>query len=113
MEEKIKRKFKSFPVTLSTTESSSVAIRLDDVAGGCVAIGAGSTAVTSLQVWGCGSTSGTFGRLKDSSGVASDITLSQTTSTPSVYSLPDAAYGCGAIKIVGAEGVSVTVMLKS
>ena len=38
-ESKIRRKFKSFPILLSSSEQGSVAIRVDDVAGGAIRVG--------------------------------------------------------------------------
>ena len=116
MEQKIRRKYKTFPITLSTSTAVATTIRWDDVAGGAIELGAG-TSITSLQIWASEATSGTFGRLFDSSGQAADITLSQSSTEARVYSMPDASYGCGALKIVAgqAAGTAVTalVMLKT
>lgn len=114
-EPKIKRKFRSFNVALTTSVSSAVSIRTDDVAGGGVYLGSGGTAVTSIELWAADAPASTFGRVyKDGSAVS--IQLSQDASTPRVYPLPDEAYAAGAIKLVAsnaaATGVSCVVMLK-
>jgi hypothetical protein len=117
VEQKIRRKFKTFPITIATSTSNATTIRWDDVAGGCIELGAGATAATSLQVWASESGNGTFGRLYDASGNAADITLSQSATQSRVYPIPDPAYGAGAIKIVAgqaaATAVTALVMLKT
>lgn len=115
MEPKIKRKFRSFPLTLRTTEAASTAIRFDDVAGAAVMLGAGGTAATSLAVWAADSPTSTFARLyKD--GATIDMTLSQDAATPRVYPVPDEAFSAGAVKLVAnnaaATSVSCVVMMK-
>ncbi len=116
MEQKIRRKYKTFPIALSTSTAAATTIRWDDVAGGCIELGAG-TAATSLQVWASDTDSGTFGRLYDSTGAAADIKLAQSSTEARVYSLPDACYGAGAIKIVAgqeaATAITASVMLKT
>ena len=117
MEPKIRRKFKAVPVTLATGTAAATTIRWDDAAGGAVLLGTGATAATTIQLWASGSTDGTFGRLYDATGSAADITLAQSATEARVYSLPDAAYGVGAIKLVAASAagtaVSCTVLLKT
>lgn len=117
MEPKIRRKFKSFPVTVSTATASCTNIRWDDVAGGSVLMGTGATSATSLQIWASGATDGAFGRVYDAGGSAADITLAQSTTEARVYAIPDAAFGCGVIKIVAgsaaATAASCTVLVKS
>jgi len=117
MEPKIRRKYKAVPVTLSTATASCTTIRWDDVAGGCVLMGTGATSATTLQIWASGSTDGSFGRCYDASGSAADITLSQSTTEPRVYQIPDAPFGAGAIKVVAgqaaATAASCTVLIKS
>jgi len=117
MEPKIRRKFKSLPVTLSTATASATTIRWDDVAGGAVLLGTGATAATSIQLWCSGTTDGTFGRLYDASGSAADIALAQSATEARVYALPDAAYGVGALKLVAGQAagtaVSCVVLLKT
>lgn len=116
MEPKIKRKFRSFSLTLRTTEAASTAIRFDDVAGAAVLLGAGGTAATSLAVWAADSpTSTTFARVyKDGSAI--DMTLTQDATTPRVYPVPDEAYAAGAVKLVAnnaaATSVSCVIMMK-
>lgn len=114
-EPKIKRKYRSFSISLATTESASTAIRFDDVAGAAVVLGAGGTAATSLALWAADSPSSAFARLyKDGSTI--DMTLSQDATTPRCYPLPDEAYAAGAVKLVAnnaaATSVTCVVMLK-
>jgi hypothetical protein len=114
-EPKIKRKSRSFTLALRTTEAASSVIRFDDVAGGLVELGAGGTAVTSLEVWASDTPTSAFGRVfKD--GTAVSIPLSQDAAVPRVYPLPDETYAAGAIKLVAnnaaATGVTCVVMLK-
>lgn len=117
MEPKIRRKFKALAVTLSTATAAATTIRWDDVAGGAVLMGTVNTNATSIQLWCSGTTDGTFGRLYDATGSAADITLSASTTEARVYSLPDAAYGVGAIKLVAGQAAgtnaSCVVLLKT
>jgi len=116
-EPKIRRKFKSFPITLTTAVDSAAALRFDDVAGAALAIGTISTNATSIQVWASPSTGGTYGRLYDASGSAADITLAGNTNVATSYSLPDAAFAAGAIKLVAGQAAgtatTATVLLKT
>lgn len=114
-EPKIKRKSRSFSLSLRTTEAASSVIRFDDVAGGAVELGAGGTAATSLEVWASDGPTSAFGRVfKDGAAVA--ITLSQDASVPRVYPIPDEAFAAGAIKLVAnnaaATAITCVVMLK-
>lgn len=116
-EPKIRRKFKSLAITLSTATQVATTLRWDDVAGGCLLMGTVSTNATTIQLWGSTSTAGDFGRVYDSSGSAADITLSPSLTQPRVYAIPDAAYACGAIKLVAGTTNSTaaicSVMLKT
>jgi hypothetical protein len=114
-EPKIKRKSRSFTLALRTTEAASPAIRFDDVASGMVLLGAGGTAVTSLEVWASESPTSTFGRVFKG-GTAVSIPLSQDATTHRAYPIPEEALAAGALKLVAnhADATSVTcvVMLK-
>lgn len=114
---KIRRKFKSLSVTLSTATQVATTIRWDDVAGGAILMGTVSTNASTLQLWASGTTDGSFGRVYAADGSAADITLAPSASQPRVYSLPDAAYGVGALKIVSGDthstAATVVVMLKT
>lgn len=99
-EPKIRRKLRLTPITLSTATEVATTLRWDDVAGGALRMGTSSTNVTTLQIWASESLGGTFGRLYDAAGAAADVVLSASSTQPRVYALPDAAYGCGAIKVV-------------
>lgn len=115
MEPKIKRKFRAFPLSLTTAVSSATAIRFDDVAGGAIEVGTSHTAVTTLSVWASEDGGAAYGRLyKDSQAVS--ISLSPSASEARVYPIPDECYGVGAVKLVADQpqgtAVSVVVMLK-
>jgi hypothetical protein len=117
-EQKIRRKYKPLSVTLTTSTASATTIRWDDVAGGALHMGTVNTNASSIQVWGATSTDSTlWGRVYDSSGSAADITLSASSTQGRVYAMPDAAYGCGAIKLVAgatnATAATCVVMLKT
>jgi hypothetical protein len=103
MEPKIRRKFKSLAVTLSTATSVATTLRWDDVAGGALLMGTVNTNAVSIQLWCSGTTDGTFGRLYNSDGSAADITLAPSLTEPRTYAMPDASYGVGAIKLVSAS----------
>jgi hypothetical protein len=115
MEPKIKRKFRAFPLSLTTAVSSATAIRFDDVAGGAIEVGASNAAFTTLSVWASDDGTSAYGRLyKD--GQAISISLSPSTSEARVYPIPDECYGVGAVKLVADQSqgtaASVVVMLK-
>lgn len=116
MEPKIKRKFRAFSLSLTTSEASATPIRFDDVAGGSVEIGTTSTSVTSLSIWASESTGSSFGRLYGTDGSVASLALSPSTTEPRVYPFPDACYGVGAVKLVADQAAgtsaSVVVMLK-
>lgn len=116
MEPKIKRKFRTFGLTLAATESGSTAIRFDDAAGGAIATGTVATSVTALTVWASNSPTGAFAPLRKSDGSAVELTLSPSTAQGRVYSLPDECYAVGAIKLVAnhtaVAGAACTAMLK-
>lgn len=115
-EPKIKRKFRSFSISLKTTESDSTAIRFDDVAGGSLEIGTAASGFTALSFWASDSPANTFGRLRKTDGNAVSLTLSPSTAEARVYPFPDECYGVGAVKVVAdhASGTaaSCVVMLK-
>lgn len=116
MEPKIKRKYRSFEVSLTTTEPTASAIRFDDAAGGAISLGTAATSVTSLAVWASESPQGSFSPLRRDDGAAVEMTLSPSTSQGRVYALPDECYGVGSIKLVAAvaaaTAVNCVVMLK-
>ena len=51
-EPKIRRKFKSLPVSLSTATQVTTTLRWDDVAGGALLMGTVSTNASTLQLLG-------------------------------------------------------------
>lgn len=116
-EQKIRRKFKALPITLTTSTSSATTLRWDDVAGGAILMGTVSTNASSLVLWASGTTDGSFGRLYTSGGATTDIVLAPSATEPRVYAIPDQAYGVGSLKIVAsnthATAATCVVMLKT
>lgn len=117
-ESRIRRKLRSFDVSIGTSAAGSTAIRWDEAAGGNVQIGTQVTAAsfsTTLQVWASSSTGGTFSRLYDSTGVPANLTLVQDSVNQTSYSMPDAAFSAGAIKLVAGSThlTSATVSVKT
>jgi hypothetical protein len=116
MEPKIKRKFRSFQVSLTTTEPTSVPIRLDDVAGGGLVMGTVATTALALDIWAAAGPGDTYGLLHKPDGSAVELTLSASTSQARTYSLPDECYAAGSIKLVAREAAATAancvVMLK-
>jgi hypothetical protein len=102
-EPKIRRKFKTVAVTMATVTASATTLRWDDVAGGALEMGTVSTNAATIQVWASDGVTTSFGRLYNSDGSAADITLAPSTTEFRMYALPDAVYGCGAIKLVSAN----------
>ena len=115
-EVKIKRRYRSLSVAITTASATSDTFRMDDMSGGVVSIGTISTNAATLQVWGNTTDSGTFVRLYDSAGAVADITLAPSTAAGSCYALPDAAYGLPFLKLVAgttSANTTASVMLKS
>lgn len=117
-EPRIRRRSRSFDVTIGTAVADSTAIRFEDSSGGVLHIGTQVTAAsfsTTLQVWGATSVGGDFGRLYDSVGSPASITLVQDSVNQTCYSLPDAAFAAGAIKLVAGSThlTSATTQLKT
>lgn len=116
-DQKIRRKYKSLPITLTTATASATTLRWDDVAGGALYMGTVSTSAATLQLWASTTVDGNWGRVYAADGSAADITLAPSATQPRVYSLPDAAYGVGALRIVSGDTHSTAavavVMLKS
>lgn len=100
MEPKIRRKFKAIPVTLTTSSASSTTLRFDDIAGGSLEMGTVATNVTTIQCWGSDAITSTYGRIYNADGSAADITLAPSATEARVYSLPDACFGVGALRLV-------------
>lgn len=114
---KIRRKFKSLSITLSTATQVATTLRWDDAAGGALLMGTVSTSASTIQLWASATTDGSFGRVYAADGSAADITLAPSATQPRVYNLPDAAYGVGALKLVSGDTHSTSavcvVMLKT
>ena len=116
-EPKIRRKYKSVPISLTTATASATVIRWDDVAGGALFMGTVSTNAATLQLWGSTAVDGNWGRIYAADGSAADITLAPSATQPRTYNLPDAAYGVGALRVVSGDthstAATAIVMLKS
>jgi hypothetical protein len=116
-EPKIRRRFKSVPITLTTATQSATILRWDDVAGGALYMGTANTNSVSVQLWASASQDGPWGRVYNADGSAADITLVPSTTQPRVYALPDACYGVGALRIVSgatnSTSATAVVMLKT
>lgn len=115
---KIRRRVRSFDVTMASSVSSSSSIRLDDTAGYAIRIAAGVTATqfsTTVQIWASEDTDGTFARLYDSDGSEVDLTLVRDSANSTMYNLPDAVFPAAAIKLVpqSTHLTSCTVIVKS
>ena len=114
---KIKRYERDVPITLHSTTSLATTMRLDDMAGGVVTLGTMNTNSATLQMWGGNSVDGSFGRLYNADGSASDITLSPSSTQGRIYALPDAVFALPFLKIVSgatnSTGTTGIVSLKS
>ena len=113
---KIKRQFRVVNVTITTATATSTTLRTEDMAGAVVQIGTISTNAATFQIFGNAVETGTFARLYDASGSASDITLAPSATVATVYALPDAAYALPFTKIVSGSTNSdcaATVVVKS
>jgi hypothetical protein len=115
-EPKIKRKSRSFTLSLTTSSTTAVPIRFDDVAGGAIVVGTAAATFTSISVWAADSASSTYGRVHKVDGGVSNITLTSSTSESRVYPLPDECYAAGAVRLVADQAAgtaaSCVVMLK-
>jgi hypothetical protein len=117
---KIKRRVRSFPITLHSTTSLATTLRMEDYAGGALSLPAFSQAATTasdLRVFGSESDTGTFRRVYGADGEAADIKLSPSSTEARIYNLPDAAFAVPYVKILSggttSTGTSGVVMFKS
>lgn len=114
---KMRRRSRQVPITLTTSTASSATLYLEDFAGGVVDVGTLASGVTTLQMWGASSETGTFRRLYNTDGSVADITLSPSTAVGGVYALPDAVFGVPYLEVLAGNtagtGVAATVTLKS
>jgi hypothetical protein len=99
-EYKIKRKTRTFNLTLGTVVDDATTLRADDMAGGIVSLGTMSTNATTLQVFGSVQEAGPYRRVYGADGSAADITLAPSSTTGRIYSLPDAAFAVPYVRIV-------------
>lgn len=113
-ESKIRRKNKSFDITLNAATSDSSTIVLSDMAGGIVTLGTHDTNATELAVWVASDSAGPFRALKDKAGTAVKVTISGASAAG--YTLPDEVFAAPFIKLqlnnTAADGVTATVMAK-
>lgn len=117
-EPRIRRKFRTFSISVGTAVAESTAIRFDEFAGGTIQIGTQVTAAefsTTLQLWASPSVDGTYTRVYDAGGNAANITLVKDSVNSTSYQMPDAAFAAGAIKLVAGSThlTSATVHLKT
>jgi len=111
---KIKRKVRTFSLTLGTATADATTLRADDMAGGFISVGTMSTNSATLQCWGAAEEAGPYRRVYDASGSAADITLAPSTAEGRVYSLPDAVFAVPYVRIVsGATSSTGTVGIVS
>lgn len=109
-EYKIKRKTRSFTITLGTATAAATTLRADDMAGGIISVGTMLTASSTLQCWGAVAEAGPYRRIYGADGSAADITLAPSTADGRVYSLPDAVFAVPFVRIVsGATNSTGTV----
>jgi hypothetical protein len=109
-EYKIKRKTRTFTLTLGTATSAATTLRADDMAGGIISVGTMLTASATLQCWGAVAEAGPYRRVYGADGSAADITLAPSTTDGRVYSLPDAVFAVPYVRIVsGATNSTGTV----
>lgn len=117
-EPRIRRRYRTFNVTIGTAVAGSTAIRFDEIAGGSLQIGTQVTAThfsTALQLWAAPAVDGSYARLYDSFGSPANVTLVQDSVNATAYQMPDAAFAAGALKLVAGSThlTSATVHLKT
>lgn len=108
-EMKIKRRFRTVNITLSTSTSAASTLRMDDMAGAVVSLGTMSTNASTLHIYAAEAEAGSYRRLYDFSGAPANITLQPSTSVGAVYSFPDAAFAAPWLKIVSGDTNSTGV----
>jgi uncharacterized protein YigE (DUF2233 family) len=113
---KIRRKAKSYTVTLATAVAAVDAVPMVDMAGGVVSVGTMSTNASALNLYVSDEEDGTYRQLHDSVGSAANIALQPSTAVGKAYALPDAAFGAQWIKLVSSTtnstGVTAIVTMK-
>lgn len=113
-ESKIRRKNKTFDITLDAATGTTSTIVLGDMAGGMVTLGTHNTNATELAVHVAPTSTGTFRALKDKDGAAVKVTISGASAA--AYTLPDEVFAAPFIKLVlnntAANGVTATLMAK-
>lgn len=113
-ESKIRRKSKTFTVTLDAATANSTTIVLGDMAGGIVSLGTHNTNATELAVHVSEVSAGPYRALKDKEGTAVKVTISG--SAAAAYSLPDEVFAATFIKLLlnntAANGLSAAILAK-
>lgn len=113
-ESKIRRKNKTFPVTLDAATANSTTIVLGDMAGGIVSLGTHDTNATEARLWVAPDAAGPFRPLNDKE--ASAVKLSLVGTTAVAYTLPDEVFAAPFVKLAlnntAANGLTATVMAK-
>lgn len=101
-------------VAASTATASAATVRVDDMAGGMVAVAAASSIATRMAVFGSVDDV-TYRKLYGSDGAAAEVVLN--TAADNTYTLPDAVYGLQYVRLVPdadpGTAASVTVTVKS
>jgi len=114
---KIKRQFRVISsVSVTTATSTATTLRLEDMAGAVMQLPTITTNAATINVWGNTTDTGTFAQLYGSDGSAAAITLAPSTTSQTMYALPDAAYAAPFIKLVAANTnatATVSVVMKS
>lgn len=113
-ESKIRRKNKTFDITLDASTGTTSTIVLGDMAGGMVSLGTHNTNATELAVHVASASDAVFRALKDKDGTAVKVTISGASAAS--YTLPDEVFAAPFVKLVlnntAANGVTATVMAK-
>lgn len=94
-------------LTIDTTVGASVEINFSGYAGGTVFIPTGAT-TTLLTYYAAEKPGGTYLALYDKDVAA----VTQVVSAAKAYQLPEAVFGCRALKIVGNAAVTALISLK-
>jgi hypothetical protein len=115
-ETSIRRRAKTFQVSLSTAPASAATFTVDGFAGGAVSIGTSHTAVTKLIVYASHERDGDYSPLYVG-GSAAEVVLSPSTASGGVYSLPSDVYSVSYVRLAvnssHGEGMTAYVTVKS
>jgi hypothetical protein len=117
MEFKVRRKAKSYTVTLATSVDDCQPVPMSDMASGVVLVGTMVTAAVALSIYAAVESAASFAKLYDAAGEQSVVTLAPSTAEARSYGLPAEVAGCHWIKIVSdhtaTTAATATITLKS